>query len=278
MSSSNLTGLIRLSAALVILLLPGCASSTKAAAITHPDRADARVEYFIETPTTPAPWPTVVFLHGHQPTFVTPGGMAFSSWGVLNEYAHKGYLAVAISLPGYGGSTGPSDFAGPFTQHAVKAVIDRLEKDGQINRGRIVIEGISLGAVTGALVAIDDPNIAGLVLVSGLYDLPAFLNEPRTSAAADVRSAAFAQTGGSHVALTQRSALFRASEIKASTLILNGAQDDRTDSNQARRLGEMIIAAGGRAEVRIYPEFGHEIPFRSREPMVSTFIDSTLRK
>lgn len=246
-------------------MLPGCGSTTEAAAasITHPDRADARVEYFVEAPTTPAPWPTVVFLHGHQPTLDTQGGKAFSKWGVLSEYARKGYLAVAISLPGYRGSTGPRDFAGPFTQHAVKAVIDRLEKDGQINRRKVVIEGISLGAVTGALVAVHDPTIAGLVLISGLYDLPAFLNEPRTAAAAAVRSAAFAQTGA------QRSALLRASDIKATTLILNGAQDDRTDSNQARRLADTINAAGGRAELRIDPEFGHEIPFSTREPIVT---------
>ena len=200
----------------------------------------------------------------------------FSDWGVLSEYARLGYLAVAISLPGYGGSTGPRDFAGPFTQHAVNAVIDRLQKDGRINPKRVVIEGISLGAVVGALVAAEAPSIAGLVLISGLYDLPAFLNEPRTSAAAAVRSAVFAQTGGSQLALAERSALRKASDIRASTLILNGARDDRTDSNQARQLADAINAAGGRAEVRIYHEFGHEIPFRAREPMVSAFIGSTL--
>jgi dipeptidyl aminopeptidase/acylaminoacyl peptidase len=268
----------RLFAAVMMLVLPGCGSATDAAAqsIAHPDRGNARVEYFVETPGTPAPWPTVVFLHGHQPALDTPGGKAFSDWGVLSDYARHGYLAVSVSLPGYGGSTGPRDFAGPFTQHAVKAVLDRLQKDGVANPGKIVIEGISLGAVTGALVAADDPSIAGLVLISGLYDLPAFLNEPKTPAAAAVRAAVFAQTGGSQLTLTERSALFKASRIRANTLILNGARDDRTDPNQARQLADAINAAGGRADVRIYREFGHEIPFDTREPFVSAFIRSTL--
>lgn len=266
-------------AALMLVTLLGCGSPAAAVAaqsVAHPDRTNARVEYFVETPSSPAPWPTVVFLHGHQPAMSTPGGKAFSDWGVLRDYAQRGYLAVSISLPGYGGSTGPRDFAGPFTQHAVKAVIDRLQKDGQASPKRIVIEGISLGAVTGALVAADDPTIAGLVLISGLFDLPSFLNEPRTAAAAAIKAAVFAQTDGSQLALADRSALLKASAIKARTLILNGAQDDRTDSHQARLLGDAIAAAGGRAEVHIYPEFGHEIPVKTREPRVNAFISATL--
>jgi dipeptidyl aminopeptidase/acylaminoacyl peptidase len=267
----------RLFAALMVLMLPGCGAPDAAAqSIAHPDRANARVEYFVETPDGPAPWPTVVFLHGHQPALNTEGGKVFSDWGVLSDYAQRGYLAVSISLPGYGGSTGPRDFAGPFTQHAVKAVIDRLRKVGLTNPNRILIEGISLGAVTAALVAADDPAIAGLVLISGLYDPPAFLNEPKTSAAAEIRSAVFAQTGGSQSALAERSALLKAPGIRAHTLILNGAQDDRTDANQARQLADAINAAGGGADVRIYQEFGHEIPFSTREPDVRAFIGSTL--
>lgn len=267
-------------AALLSFVLPACTSTTSvaSASIVHPDRDDARVEYFVETPSTPGPWPSVIFLHGHQTNVITPGGEAFARWGVLRDYAQKGYLAVAISLPGFGGSTGPRDFAGPFTQHAVTAVMHRLEKDGQTNRGRMVIEGVSLGAVTGALVAVDEPGLAGLVLISGLYDLPAFLDEPRTAAAAAIRSTVLAQTDGSRGALAQRSALRRASAIKARTLILNGAQDDHTDAGQATRLAATINAAGGRAEVQVYPSLGHEIPFAMREPLVSAFIDVTLRR
>jgi len=124
--------------------------------------------------------------------------------------------------------------------------------------------------------SIHDSTIAGLVLISGLYDFPAFLDEPRTAAAAAIRSTVIAQTGGSRGALAQRSALLRAPAIKARTLILNGARDDRTDSGQATPLAEAINGAGGRAQVHIYPEFGHEIPFSTREPLVSTFIDFAL--
>ncbi len=97
--------------------------------IPHPDDPAKKVEYFLEKPKGDGPWPTIVLLHGHQ-EWPSAGGKDFVKWGVLDEFAGRGYLAVAVSQPGYGGSTGPADFCGPFTQHAVAAVIAKLHADG----------------------------------------------------------------------------------------------------------------------------------------------------
>ncbi|MGH1558858.1 alpha/beta hydrolase family protein [Caulobacter segnis] len=86
------------------------------------------------------------------------------------------------------------------------------------------------------------------------------------------------QTGGGEDALRSRSALPLAPKIKASVLILNGARDDRTDPDQARRFAQAISAHGGRARVHIYEQFGHEIPVKAREPEIDAFIDETLRR
>ena len=48
--------------------------------IPHPDDPAKRVEYFLEKPSTVGPWPTVVFLHGHQE--VTRTGATISLNGV----------------------------------------------------------------------------------------------------------------------------------------------------------------------------------------------------
>jgi dipeptidyl aminopeptidase/acylaminoacyl peptidase len=256
--------------------LAACASPAQAGQTLtpHPDRQGAVVESFAEHPAGHGPWPTVVFLHGHQPSRV--GGRAFVSWGVLDRFAKAGYLAVAVSLPSYGGSSGPEDFAGPFTQHAVRAVIDDLRRTGQAAPDEVLIQGVSLGAVTGALVAAADPDIAGLVLISGVYDLPAFFAQPKSVAAAGIKANAIALTGGSDEALRSRSPLLQGARIQAATLILNGAKDDRTDADQARRLAAMIQANGGRAVVRIYPDFGHEIPVEARDAEVTAFIAATV--
>lgn len=263
---------------LAALLLSGCSKTLEAAQviIDHPDKPGANIEYFVEHPPSAGPWPTVIFLHGHQNPGARIGGRAFVNWGVLKQFAQRGYLAVSISLPGYGQSSGPPDFAGPFTQHAVEAVVAKLKMDNQAIPDKILIHGISLGANTAALVAAKNEQIAGLVLISGLYDLPAFFADPKTVGAQMVKAAAVQHTGGSDEAFRQRSALLLASDIHAATLILNGAQDDRTDASQAYRLAAAINAHGGRAVAHIFPEYGHEIPVKIRDAEVRRFIDDTL--
>lgn len=268
-----------LSLALAVALV-GCgnAGSIKAEVVAHPDKRGAVVEYFMKRPGGDGPWPTIVFLHGHQPPLSRRGGAAFVKWGVLDRFAKKGYLAISVSLPGYGGSSGPEDFAGPFTQHAVEAVIAEVEANHLAKHGKIVIQGVSLGAVTSALIMAHNPDIAGQVLISGLYDFPAFFSQPKSPGAADVKASMVAQIGESDAALQSRSALRYASKIKTATLVLNGAKDDRTDPVQAQRFAAAIKANGVNARVHIFPEFGHEIPVSARDAEIGSFIDSILRR
>lgn len=83
---------------------------------------------------------------------------------------------------------------------------------------------------------------------------------------------------GETAALQARSALNFARNIKASSLILNGARDDRTDATQAQRLAAEISAYGGKARAIIYPAYGHHIPVGVPDKEIDPFIDNVLRK
>ncbi len=269
----------RLQLSSVISLIPAlCACASKSLAadtffIHHPDDRGKRVEAFLQKPAGNGPWPTIVFLHGHQ-EWPSYGGKDFVTWGELDRFAKKGYLAVAVSQPGYGKSSGPADFCGPFTQHAVSAVVAKLKVDGLIAPNKIVIEGISRGATVGGMIATYDPSIAGVVLISGLYDLPQFTVNPNY---AQIEKALVAETGGSTEAMRDRSVLYFAQNIKAAALILNGAKDDRTDPAQAQRLAGEINSHGGKARAIIYPNFGHHIPIEVRDKEIDPFIDRVLK-
>jgi dipeptidyl aminopeptidase/acylaminoacyl peptidase len=245
--------------------------------IAHPDDTAKHVEYFIEKPSGTGPWPTVVLLHGHQDG-LRPGGKDFVDWGVLKQFAARGYLAVAISQPGYGKSDGPPDFCGPFTQHAVSAVIAHLRKEHLVAPKKLVIEGISRGALTAGLVAAHDPSVSGIVLISGVYDLPAYVADAATSPEKSlIAKSMLAESGGTPDALKERSVLHVADKIQAAALILNGAKDTRTDPNQAQRLADQITKRGGQAKAIIYPDLGHKIPIELRNKHIDPFIDQLLQ-
>lgn len=261
--------------AFAALTLIGCAEPAQADNRFIPNPADpsAKVEYFIDQPPGSGPWPTILFLHGNQNGLSTPGGRVYADWGVLRRYAGQGYLSVSVSLPGFGASHGPADFAGPYTQEAVAAVLAELEAEGLAEPGRVLLYGVSLGAVTAGLLAAADPDIDGLVLISGLYDLPAFLDRPQSPGAAAVKAAALRQTGGDPDALRSRSLLAQVASVRAAALILNGAADDRTDPEQALRLAEALNTQGRTAKVVIYADYGHEIPVAVRQKEIDAFID-----
>ena len=86
--------------------------------------------------------------------------------------ATRGYVAAAVSQPGYGKSDGPPDYCGPFTQDAVQAAVEFLRRQTFIDPTRIALYGYSRGAIVASMVA---TKVAAVVLGAGAYDFFSWL-------------------------------------------------------------------------------------------------------
>jgi dipeptidyl aminopeptidase/acylaminoacyl peptidase len=177
--------------------------------IPHSRDATKRIELFWIRPAGDGQYPAVLLIHGHQER-LRNGGEAFVSTGRLGVMAARGYVAAALSQPGYGKSDGPPDYCGPFTQDAGVAAVEFLRRQPFIDPKRIALYGYSRGAIVASMVATKDPQLAAVVLGAGAYDFFSWYPTPLPGIDANIRL----ETGASAEAFRARSAIYYAEKIR----------------------------------------------------------------
>ena len=222
-----------------------------------PDHAEPakRIEYFAAAPSSEAPWPAVIYVHGHQHP-LRPGGRSTARSGLLERVAAAGVLAVSLSQPGYGGSSGPPDFCGPSTQDAILSVLRHAVHNLGAKPGRVAIIAGSRGAIAAAVAAAEALEFGALVLTAGVYDLAAGYHDCPWSG---IRRNIEREAGTSDEAFCARSALVRAHLICCPGLIMHGALDDRFAPQQAERFAQALAGREAPVELKIFPDEGHVI-------------------
>lgn len=131
----------------------------------HPD------EWLWYLPATEPGAPLFVFVHGgYWRLLSADDGL------ILAEAAHRHGLAFAsvnyTLCPG-----GPLSLLVDQTRRAVRHLIDRADRLGHDARS-VHLSGHSAGGHLGAMTAIAEERLAGLVLVSGVFDLEPILHTP----------------------------------------------------------------------------------------------------
>ena len=219
--------------------------------------------------------PVVVYIHGVQGEG-RPGAKNFVEGGLLRVSAAKGYLSIGMSMPGYGQSTGKADFCGAETQAALRSVLSRVRTWTHVDRERIIVSGLSCGAVAAAMVADKEP-LAGMVLISGVYDFadmyqkwhtPAWPLEPATMKYVDDSAAA---DGTPENASARRSALTTASRFRSPVLLVAQVKDRIVDPEQSIRLDEALKQSGKESTLILNPEGEHVVSYEDWAGYVNGF-------
>ena len=269
---------------LIVGLLVGCAAAQpgtltdrdgrvmQRALLPHPQQPTKQIELFWTTPVGAGPWPAVLFIHGHQERF-REGGEAYVKSGRLGRMASRGYVAAAVSQPGYGRSDGPPDFCGPSTQAAVREALRFLRTQPFVQPQKVALYGYSRGAIVASMVATQDPQLAAVVLGAGAYDFSRWYPTPVRGIDMNIEH----EAGTSAEAFRARSAILHVDTITAPILILHGAQDERVSVRQAEAFAETLHAKGLAVTVNIFPYAKHRIPIDEQDREIDPFLGEFLR-
>ena len=210
--------------------------------------------------------PALLIVPGHQfPE--RPGGRDRLTPALIERLTAKGWIAAAVSQPGYGNSTGPPDCCGPRTQVALRLALDHLVTRGA-DPTRTVAWAISRGAVAASCAFVDGATEPGvLILQSGTYDMERWVDWVRDGAPGGDAALARAilanqeqEAGLDRDALRARSGILHAARGSCDVLVVHGRSDPQAPSDDWERIVATLRAAGRRVEIAIVPDGEHRIP------------------
>ncbi|MDX1528440.1 MAG: alpha/beta hydrolase [Gammaproteobacteria bacterium] len=241
--------------------------------------------------------PSVIFIHG--------GGLDHCVWILQSRYfAHHGYNALAVDLPGHGRSEGP-------LQTSIEAMADWVGRAADaLKLGRYAIAGHSMGALVGLETAARDTDRVAVAVLIGI-SVPMPVTGALLSAAKANDHAAFdmvnlwghgygAQLGGNPspgmwmtggaVRLLERSGpgvlyndlnacneyrdgLESAAKVKAPARVILGTNDIMASPRAARE----VIKALSQVEVTELSHCGHMLMAEQPDQVLEAMMDSVSR-
>ncbi|HEI8440904.1 TPA: prolyl oligopeptidase family serine peptidase [Acinetobacter baumannii] len=223
-------------------------------------------------------YPAIIFLHGIQKD--KQGAKAFVRSGLLSEYTKKNFFSVAVSMSGYGESSGKSDFCGKASQNNLVQAINFARSQPHVDPNKVAVVGISCGASI-ANVVVNSGKINALILVSGFYDFKGMYAE-WSSHTRTLPSNVMKEINESintekniETASAARSSLPISSQYPP-TLILVSAKDPIVDPKQSIHLHQLLDGKGIPNTLELIQDAKHPVPANVWKTKSDSFLEKTL--
>ncbi|EHU2203754.1 prolyl oligopeptidase family serine peptidase [Acinetobacter baumannii] len=223
-------------------------------------------------------YPAIIFLHGIQKD--KQGAKAFVRFGLLNEYSKKNFFSFAVSMSGYGESSGKSDFCGKASQTNLVQAINFARSQPHVDPNKVAVVGISCGASIANVVA-NSGKINALILVSGFYDFKGMYAE-WSSHTRTLPSNVMSEINES---ITTEKNIETASAARSSlpisshyppTLILVSTKDPIVDPKQSIQLHQLLDSKGIPNTVELIQDAKHPVPANVWKTKSDLFLENTL--
>jgi dipeptidyl aminopeptidase/acylaminoacyl peptidase len=174
-------------------------------------------------------------------------------------FARAGYVGLAVTQPGFGGSEGPSDWVGPTTIKTMEAGLSRLAKEEFVDASRLGIYGFSRGALAASLLVVrPGVDVKAVIACSGVYDFKkaydAYADE---GLQAGIKANMRVETGLTPEAIDARTSVDKMDRLTASMLVVHGRKDVNVPVDQAEALIRQLETLEKDHESRIYDDASH---------------------
>ncbi|BBQ48791.1 alpha/beta hydrolase family protein [Acinetobacter pittii] len=223
-------------------------------------------------------YPAIIFLHGIQKD--KQGAKAFVRSGLLNEYAKKNFFSFAVSMSGYGESSGKSDFCGKASQNNLVQAINFARSQPNVDPNKVAVVGISCGASIANVVA-NSAKINALILVSGFYDFKGMYAQWSSNARTlpsnvmNEINESIATEKNIETASAARSSLPISSQYPP-TLILVGTKDPIVDPKQSIQQHQELDNKGIPNTLELIQDAKHPVPANVWKTKADIFLENTL--